>query len=297
MPESGKTTNGRGASIRGPQRAGTEGRAGRRHPPQAEARGPVDRGAAGSALESASDSSALVIRHIQKLIREHRIAPGDRLPSEIGLAKDLNVARSSVTKAYAKLEAYGLVRSIPQSGTYLAAIGGDALNALFSSVGNSEIQFETEDIGTLYLFRSFVDEMAAVTLAERRNPADIRRLRDVVKEVRDRILAGGAIEDDLIFHITLTELAGRPFLKSLAMFSALPMVTLFRHWERTVPANKIKERWKVSMNEHDEIVDAIAAGDPARARQAVRDHFQHALENRQQLRPVPGAGDGKPRKS
>lgn len=244
------------------------------------------------ATEGAPDSSGLVIRHIQQQMREHRIAPGDRLPSEIGLAKDLGIARSSVTKAYAKLEAYGLVRSIPQSGTYLAAIGGDALNALFTSIGSSEIQFETEDIATLYQFRSFIDEMAAATLAGRRDPADIERLRKVAQEVRRRILAGGAIEDDLIFHLTLTDLAGRPFLKSLAMFSTLPMVTLFRHWERTVPPAKIKQRWRESMNEHDDIVEGIASGDPARARKAVRDHFEHAMETRRRLlgETDPGAG-------
>lgn len=279
MPLSGKRTNGRDGAARGAV-GDARGPGKRVKVPERTAVLP-DR--VPGSIEIVADSTAQVIRYIQHLIRERRIAPGDRLPSEIGLANELSIARSSVTKAYAKLEAYGLVRSVPQSGTYLAAIGGDALNALFSSAVSSEIQFETEDIGTLYLFRSFVDEMAAVTLAERRNPADIDRLREVARQVRQQILSGGAIEDDLIFHITLTELAGRPFLKSLAMFSALPMVTLFRHWERTVSPVKIQERWRASMNEHDEIVEAIASGDPARARKAVRDHFDHALENRVQL--------------
>lgn len=232
-----------------------------------------------------NDASVEVIERINAMIKSGALSPGDRLPSEIGFANKLGVSRSAVTKAYAKLEAFGLIRTVPQSGTYIAGIGGDALTALLSNVMDTDIiKIEGEDIDTLYQFRAHVEEIVAVALAETADEADIARLRERHAQVKQRIFhENGTIEDDMLFHIEIADLSGRPFFKALLLFITLPMVQLFRRFERDTHSASVRQRWERSMLEHDEIVEAIAARDIPRVRAAIRDHFKNAVVFRASL--------------
>ena len=65
------------------------------------------------------------LRHsVAKALRErivtHKLAPGDRLPSEPELARSLGVSRSTLRAGIALLEEDGLVRRLHGSGTYVA---------------------------------------------------------------------------------------------------------------------------------------------------------------------------------
>lgn len=65
------------------------------------------------------------LRHsVAKALRErivtHKLAPGDRLPSEPELALSLGVSRSTLRAGIALLEEDGLVRRLHGSGTYVA---------------------------------------------------------------------------------------------------------------------------------------------------------------------------------
>jgi len=56
---------------------------------------------------------------IKDLINFKNLEPGDKLPSERMLSEKLNVSRGNLRDALQTLEYYGLVKSLPQSGTFL----------------------------------------------------------------------------------------------------------------------------------------------------------------------------------
>lgn len=232
-----------------------------------------------------NDASVEVIERINAMIKSGALMPGDRLPSEIKFASQLGISRSAVTKAYAKLEAFGLIRTVPQSGTYIAGIGGDALTALLSNVMDTDlIKIEDEDIDTLYQFRAHVEEIVAVSLAETAGEEEIAKLRERQAQVKHRIFhENGTIENDMLFHIEMADLSGRPFFKALLLFITLPMVQVFRRFERDTHSASVRQRWQRAMSEHDEIVEAIAAHDIPRVRAAIRDHFKNAVVFRANL--------------
>jgi len=60
-----------------------------------------------------------VISEIKKLINHKNLEPGEKLPSERLLAERLGVTRGSIRNAIQKLEYYGLLKSMPQSGTFV----------------------------------------------------------------------------------------------------------------------------------------------------------------------------------
>ena len=64
-----------------------------------------------------------IISKIRDLINYKNLEPGDKLPSERMLSEKFEVSRNNIREAIQKLEFYGLLESIPQSGTFVANIG------------------------------------------------------------------------------------------------------------------------------------------------------------------------------
>ena len=66
----------------------------------------------GSILSTSLQNKSVVENIIDKIISAiiaGELAPGDQLPTEIELCRDLGVGRNSVREAIKKLEAYGVV--------------------------------------------------------------------------------------------------------------------------------------------------------------------------------------------
>lgn len=75
-----------------------------------------------------------IINQIKHLISTGQLQSGDRLPSERMLSQRLGVGRTQVRDAIKKLEFYGILKTLPQSGTVVAGFGVTALEGLISDV-------------------------------------------------------------------------------------------------------------------------------------------------------------------
>lgn len=226
----------------------------------------------------AAPSEYVVVQHLDRLLRERVLMPGDRLPSELGLAKELSVPRSAVSSIYIKLEMFGLVQARPQSGTYLTKMSGFAFEGFLRQVMKLASQdMDLEDLRYLYDLRRSHEKFVARAAAERATPRDIERLREVAREVSVSILDGnGSIEADLLFHLTIAEIAGRPILRTIGLIVAASTIRSFTQVSERVSRADMRARWTASMSEHDRIVDAIALSDPDAAERAVEAHFSNS---------------------
>ncbi|RPJ73447.1 MAG: FadR family transcriptional regulator, partial [Alphaproteobacteria bacterium] len=65
----------------------------------------------------------IIIDQIRELIVSGELKPGDKLPSERKLSEAFNIGRTHVRDAISKLEFYGILKTLPQSGTIVAGIG------------------------------------------------------------------------------------------------------------------------------------------------------------------------------
>src|SRR5262245_21797407 len=80
-------------------------------------------------VEGPGDSGTRVARIYQALreaVLDGRLAGGDRVPATRDLARQLGVARGTVTEAYDRLSAEGFLESRPGSGTYVADVAAEA---------------------------------------------------------------------------------------------------------------------------------------------------------------------------
>ncbi len=87
----------------------------------------------------------LIIAQIRDLISFGSIKPGEKLPPERKLAEHLGVPRGQVRKALNKLQFYGILKVMPQSGTIVTGLGITAIEGLITDI----LKIEQADLKSL----------------------------------------------------------------------------------------------------------------------------------------------------
>src|SRR5690606_24509915 len=110
-----------------------------------------------------------IIRQLKNLIVSGQLKPGDRLPAERVLSERFAVGRSYVREAILKLEFYGLLKTNPQSGTYVSGLSIKVIDSLITDI----INFNKEDFSALIEARYYLERDAIRLAAERRTEEDL----------------------------------------------------------------------------------------------------------------------------
>jgi len=225
------------------------------------------RGAAAIALVQANSLPMLVQEELERMILAGELRAGSKL-NEAAVADRLGVSRGPVREAFRALEESGLVRLEKNRGVFVRQIALD----------------EADEI---YELRAVLDEFVGRRLAQTATPECLRDLRARVARM-ERAAARGDVDayvaTNLEFHDRLVELAGNA--KLLVTYRRLVKeLHLFRH--ATLARGGALP---VSTREHREIVDRIAARQPAAAGRALYDHAMASRERMHRARAAtPGA--------
>src|SRR5690606_28407880 len=107
----------------------------------------------------------LIINKIKDLITSRQLESGDRLPSERKLSEKFNVSRSQVRSAIQKLEFYGLLKTLPKSGTVVSNLGVTALNGMMRDI----LKLQRPDFKSLVETRIMLEKNAVWLAAQRRS--------------------------------------------------------------------------------------------------------------------------------
>lgn len=211
-----------------------------------------------------------IMNQIKSLITSGQLKPGDKLPPERQLAEKLGVGRSHVRAAIRKLEFYGILKTLPQSGTKVAGIGITALEGLISDV----LRIEDSDFASLVETRVVLEQHAAQLAAERRTDEDIVNIRKALKAYVEKVEKGEvAIEEDLMFHLAIAEASKNTVLKSLMLIITPDIIHNFNKLEICNDGNIQK-----TLEEHNLIVEHIINQSPAESSIAMRAHLLDVLE-------------------
>ncbi|KQU82920.1 GntR family transcriptional regulator [Variovorax sp. Root318D1] len=212
-------------------------------------------------------------------VRSGRLSEGDRLPTEAALAEQFGVSRTVVREAVSRLKSLGLLDSRQGSGVYVRAAGVEPLRFEMPHVASREAVIQMVE-----LRRALEAEVAALA-AERRTPEDVQRIRDAIDSLHAAVAAGGnGADEDVRFHRAIAEAARNPFL-----IGTLQYLRQFLHGAtRVTRANEARRAdfARQVAQEHAQIVEAIEAGDPLRAREAAKSHMDNAIRRIEQADPV-----------
>lgn len=212
-----------------------------------------------------------ISRQIRGLITSGQLKPGDRLPPERKLAEKLGVSRTHVREALQKLEFYGILKTLPQSGTIVAGLGITALGGLISDV----LKIENSDFSSLVETRVILETHAATLAAQRRTPEDLIKIQKALAAYKTKVRQGEqGVEEDLMFHLKIAEASKNSVLKSLMLIITPDILHNF------IKLDVCKDdRFVQTMDEHQLIVEHISRQQPEKAAEAMRIHLQDVFQN------------------
>ncbi len=211
-----------------------------------------------------------IIRQIRELISSGQLKPGDKLPSERQLSERLCIGRTHVRDAIRKLEFYGILKTLPQSGSVVAGLGLTALEGLMFDI----LKLEDSDFYSLAETRVVLEKESARLAAIRRTDEDIRELNETLERYKVKAVSGdAAVDEDFMFHLKIAEVSKNGVIKSLMMIIAPEIMQIYRELEVCD-----ESKANVAYDEHIELLDAIADGDSAGAEQIMSKHLQGILE-------------------
>jgi GntR family transcriptional repressor for pyruvate dehydrogenase complex len=216
-----------------------------------------------------------IIRQIRSLITSGQLNPGDRLPPERKLSERLGVGRTNVRDAIKKLEFYGILKTMPQSGTIVAGLGIAALEGLISDV----LKMEDSDFRSLVETRVLLETQSAKLAAQRRTAEDIINLQNALHNYREKVNLGEpAIEEDLIFHLKIAEASKNTVSRSLMMIITPDIINNFITLDICDDNRTLR-----ALEEHEVILNHIVSQEPELAAQAMQEHLSEVYEYSQKL--------------
>jgi len=143
-----------------------------------------------------------IIRKIKNLINLKNLEPGDKLPSERTLSEKFGVSRGNIRDAIQKLEFYGILESIPQSGTFVADIGIIAMNGMIEDI----LRLEESDFKSLVETRILLELKTAGLAAARRTKEDLKIIKNALDAYAEKVIKEeDAVQEDLLFHLAIAK--------------------------------------------------------------------------------------------
>lgn len=213
--------------------------------------------------ESTVQPADMVITYIKKLMLRGELAAGMRLPAERKLAEDLGVSRTHVRSALQKLEFYGLISTLPQSGSVVSDLHAPTLDTLISDV----MSINHYDFMSLVETRLMLERESVRLASLRATNCDIDRLWLAHQDYIDHMHTDTRIDKDLFFHRLIAQTSGNKVIKSMLLIITPDIMHHYQveNFCNTPSPNVIEE--------HRKLIEAIEARDPVRAESMMRMHL------------------------
>jgi GntR family transcriptional repressor for pyruvate dehydrogenase complex len=204
-----------------------------------------------------------VVKRIKEALLNEEIKPGDFLPPEAELAKNLNVGKSSVREALKMLQALGVVEVRRGQGTLICRKPGEeSINPLIF-----QLLMEERSIQDLIDLRMIFEPGITVMAMKRATETEIEAIRETVVRLENCIAEGVPVaEDDLAFHLAILKATHNPFVvrigETILQLFKLSISTSMR----TIP--------EIALRDHKLIFDAFIQKDEAKLSAAVVASFE-----------------------
>lgn len=211
----------------------------------------------------------VIIKQIRNLISSGQLKPGDRLPSERQLCTKFGVGRSHVRDALRKLEFYGILKTVPQSGTVVAGLGITALEGLINDV----LDMHEHDFHSFVETRVLLEMHSAQLAAERATTEDLIKIEKALEAFRKEVDSGHqGVEEDLMFHLKIADATKNSVLNSMLLIVIPDMIRLSKNLDICGDG-----RFKQAYEEHSVIFDCISNHNASGAGNAMKQHLNDIL--------------------
>jgi GntR family transcriptional regulator, transcriptional repressor for pyruvate dehydrogenase complex len=213
----------------------------------------------------AADNSTYALGRLRAMIAANEFGSEGRLPTERALTDALGVSRRAVRRALEVLESEGLIWRRQGAGTFVGEKPdgwSDHVEALVAGT----------DIMEIMEVRLRIEPQLAQLAAMRAKPAEIERMRALADKTGQSTDADSKELWDGSLHRQIAQSAGNKLF--LSIFDVINRIRQDEAWQSIRErARRTGTNGRTSYEQHMAIVDAIAARDPGRAGEAMRQHL------------------------
>ncbi|WP_393976468.1 FCD domain-containing protein [Xanthobacter nonsaccharivorans] len=217
---------------------------------------------------SAAESTA---RHIEELIVEGALRPGEPLLPEREMAVRLNVSRPTLRQGMKILEDKGLLVADASGSRVVAPLGSSFTDPLLGLLSSHETVVDD------YLeLRANLEMMAATLAATRANEVDremLRRCMARIDAAHGKADAANEAEADVDLHLAIYEASHNlVLLHIMRALSGMLRRGIFHNRQTLYARPEVRE---VLRGQHRAIFEAILAGDPEAAGRCAEAHMSY----------------------
>lgn len=218
-----------------------------------------------------SSAAEMTAHHIESLILEGSLRPGEPLLPEREMALRLDVSRPTLRQGMKLLEDRGLLTAEPGGARVVAPLATSITDPLI------ELMARRGEVVDDYLeLRATLERMAATLAATRANDIDRASLQQAI----DRIDAAHELADpheeaeaDVDLHVVIYEASHNVvLLQIMRALSGMLRMDVFRNREKLYARAEVRE---VLRGQHRAIFDAVMRRDPVEAGRAAEEHMTY----------------------
>lgn len=215
-----------------------------------------------------------IVEQIQDLIKEGKLKPGEKLPSEHILAGKFGASRPSVREALTALEILGITESRGGKGNFIRDNFSSPLyEQRFKELEEEESPFE------LLEARKAVETEIAELAAEKATSEDIREIEEALDRMKNTLNdTPRVMEFDREFHIAIAKAAHNSILFQMMNYLADGL-------KESLWVNIKRKSWALPghpqkyLEEHTRLLEAIKKGDKEVARRTMYSHLADVEED------------------
>lgn len=213
-----------------------------------------------------------VSTQIKELIKNNQWEAGQKLPNEFEMAEQLSVGRGTIREAVKLLVAQNVVEIRRGCGTFVCEKPGLVDDPLGLSFMADKRQLALDMCET----RLMIEPQIAVLAAARAGDEDIKKLKVLSRQVEELIYQEKDYTDaDIAFHEALAACTGNQVVKQLVPIIQSGIMLFINITKAALKHNTIED--------HRQIIEAVAAHDPQRAEATMIRHIQQTQANIQWL--------------
>jgi GntR family transcriptional regulator, transcriptional repressor for pyruvate dehydrogenase complex len=215
-----------------------------------------------------------VFEQIKSAILEGKLRPGEKLPTERELMKELGVSRLPIREALKLLANMGMIETRQGGGSYVRPLLADRIFDPLSHIMKDNV----DKIFELLEVRQEIETWSAYYAAQQASAVEIASLRRLVQETRTYCEKGKTppVRLDADFHLAIAQYSHNTIRAHLTH----TIYSVFSEYFNYLVENVcFSDKYQQSVcDQHFDICEAIGNRDPDSARNAIMTHLQFVGE-------------------
>jgi GntR family transcriptional repressor for pyruvate dehydrogenase complex len=207
---------------------------------------------------------------LREYIIKNKLNAGDRLPTEIELAKALGVSRNSVREGIRYLETMGFVETYIKSGMTVKAENLDPLADVLS-FNYRRMNISLDEI---YEARLLLELIAADLAVQKISKEQLAAMENSIACSEEKNFCTGDINDeDFMFHKTLFAASKNKVIEQFNTVLAEIFSEERSKYKMSVTSGQPPKSNEQTIAEHKRILAALMAGDAEATKKEIRQHL------------------------